>query len=194
MAVTTRPVGIDQWNDLTEVFGPRGASAGCWCSFWRLHNREAQERTADDNREALHTLAASKRPPGLIAYLDAEPTGWCSLAPRLEYVRPFRTKGLEPSDPDDASVWSLVCVFVKRGARRSGVASALVDGAVRFAAQQGATILEAYPLRDPDKTGNRTALSSGTIGLYRDAGFTMYREPELGRRMIMRHDLAGVTG
>ncbi len=30
------PATPKRWRDLEKLFGPRGASAGCWCMWWRV--------------------------------------------------------------------------------------------------------------------------------------------------------------
>ena len=30
------PLTPERWNDLEALFGPHGASGGCWCMYWRL--------------------------------------------------------------------------------------------------------------------------------------------------------------
>jgi hypothetical protein len=47
--VECHPVTPERWPDLETLFGPRGATGGCWCMYWRLPrailrtNREAHQ-------------------------------------------------------------------------------------------------------------------------------------------------------
>ena len=34
--LTVRPVNAAMWPMLTDLFGPGGASNGCWCQYWIL--------------------------------------------------------------------------------------------------------------------------------------------------------------
>ncbi|WP_409492268.1 N-acetyltransferase family protein [Amycolatopsis sp. cmx-11-12] len=172
------------------MFGPRGGSAGCWCTFWRLTNQEANGKTPADNRAVLEGVVRSGDQAGLLMYQDGKPVGWCSVAPRTTYKRVFRTKGLEPEDPDDAGVWSVVCVYVKPECRGAGVAGGLLDAAVKHARAQGATVVEGYPVASANPS-KKALLASGTIDLFTKAGFSMYREPKTGSRLIMRRELGG---
>ncbi len=181
-------VNADRWDDVAQVMGANGASSGCWCMFWRLTNQQIQARTADDNRAALQRIVSSGEHPGLLLYVDAEPVGWCSVAPRPDFPRLFHTKGIHPEDPEDVSVWSVVCILVKREYRRQGVAGKLLDAAATYARDHGAAIVEGYPLANADE-GRRSGLSSGTISLFTRAGFSMYNAPghaPTGRRVVMR--------
>jgi GNAT superfamily N-acetyltransferase len=181
-------VNADRWDDVAQVMGTNGGSAGCWCMFWRLTNQQIQAHTADDNCAALQATVSSEEHPGLLLYNDDEPIGWCSVAPRPDFPRLFHTKGINPEDLDDAAVWSVVCIFVKREYRRQGVAGKLLDAAVAYAREHGAAVVEGYPVADADQ-GRRSGLSSGTIGLFTHAGFTRHEAPSQalsGRRVVMR--------
>src|SRR4029450_12645591 len=74
-------------------------------------------------------------PPGLLAYRDGEPVGWCAVAPRGAYRRILNSRVLRPVD-EDPGVWSIVCFYVIRAERRGGLAAALLEAAVDFAAQR----------------------------------------------------------
>ena len=85
-------------------------------------------------------------------------------------------------------MWSIVCFFVHRRARRRGVATALLTAAVAFARERGAAALEGYPVA---RTGPRLAAAAaypGTVALFERAGFTEVarRSPA---RAIMRLEL-----
>jgi GNAT superfamily N-acetyltransferase len=45
---------------------------------------------------------------------------------------------------DDEPVWSVVCFYVHPTAKRQGVASALLEGALDHAASRGAAVVEGY--------------------------------------------------
>ncbi len=67
--------------------------------------------------------------------------GWCSVAPRDTYRK------LTPrQDQGEAGVWSIVCFYVPRALRGSGLATALLNAAVAHAFAKGARIIEAYPV------------------------------------------------
>ena len=91
--------------------------------------------------------------------------GWCSIAPRETYVALGRYKALAPIDA--APVWSVVCFFVDRGARRAGLTRGLLRAAVGYAVAQGAKIVEGYPV-DP---GARLYTYMGSPATFRAAGF-----------------------
>jgi GNAT superfamily N-acetyltransferase len=72
---------------------------------------------------------------------------------------------------DDRPVWSVVCFFVDRAARRSGATSALLRAAVEHAGRRGARIVEGYPLDARGKRLPDTFAWFGLASAFRKAGF-----------------------
>jgi GNAT superfamily N-acetyltransferase len=83
-------------------------------------------------------------------------------------------------------VWSVVCFFIPRQLRRQGIGQALVAEAIAHARSGGARILEAYPV---DTAGQRVQSSTaytGTVDLFRRAGFRRQPSPGTAGRPVMR--------
>jgi GNAT superfamily N-acetyltransferase len=179
-----------RWDDLVALFGDRGAYSGCWCMWWRLSGREFDANGNAGNREAFRELVSDDRRPGLLGYLDGSPVGWVSVAPRPQFPRLLRSPLLGPAAEaaDDDAVWSINCFYVDRRHRGTGVATALLDAAVRHAAGGGARYVEAYPV-DPDVQRRSNADSfTGVSAMFEAAGF---REVERRKaaRPIYRRDV-----
>ena len=100
----------ERWTDFEELFGERGAAGGCWCMWWRLTQREFDAQKGEGNRRAMKAIVDSGRVPGVLAYHEGQPVGWCSVAPREEFPRLGRSRILKPVD--DEPVWSVVCFFI----------------------------------------------------------------------------------
>lgn len=178
-SLTVRPVTPSRWKDLERLFGKSGACGGCWCMWWRETRAEFARRAGESNRRALQKIVHSGRVPGLIAYLGEEPVGWCSIAPRTEFPSLDRSPLFKPID--DQVVWSLVCFFITRGARKRGVSRRLVEAALEFARRKGARIVEAYPI-DPRPSLTRDgAAFTGFLSTFRQVGFV-----EVARRSPRR--------
>jgi len=145
-------------------------------------------KPSEFRRQRLRGFAASETPPGLIGYLGDVPVGWVSLGPRSAFLKLARSPVLKPVD--DRPVWSLVCFVVAGPYRRRGVAETLLEGAVAYAGEQGAGILEAYPV-DKYSPGRDDAFWFGSKSMYDRAGFVEVarRRPE---RPIVRLELTGV--
>lgn len=169
-AADIHPLTPARWDDLVALFGERGGSDGCWCMFWRLGSAEYNAGRYEGNRRAFKRLVGeSPRPPGLLAYLDGEPAGWCALGPRDDYGRLQRSRVLGPLD--ERPVWSVVCFYIDRHRRGSGLARELLAAAAEFARSHGAETLEGYPLDPAHRRPSSSEAYTGVVSLFRDAGF-----------------------
>ncbi len=168
-----QPLTPDRLPDLAALFGQGGDPKWCWCAFFRLRSVDFATATEASNRatleRAVDETAAEGRAPGLVAYRDGEAVGWVSLGPRDDYARLQHSRILGPID--DRPVWSIVCFVVARKARKQGIANALLDAAIEYARQHGATLLEAYPV---DTAGDRVPAANaykGTLTMFERARF-----------------------
>ena len=174
--VRVEAVASVPWEDVSLVFGTRGDPARCWCQYFKLANREFQNATSDACAGMLREQVQASAPgPGVIAYLDGEPVGWCAVEPKMAYSRLQRAKVVTEGsrqEPDDASVWAVTCFVVRVGYRRRGVAAALLRGAVAQARGGGARVVEGYPVDVALRPKAPSAeLYHGTMSLFAAAGF-----------------------
>jgi GNAT superfamily N-acetyltransferase len=177
-----------RWRDLEKLFGERGACGGCWCMWWKLKRSEFVRGKGTTNKKRFKKVVDSGTVPGVIAYAGAEPVGWCALEPRERYDTLSRSRVLKPVD--DAAVWSVVCFFVARPFRRRGVTSRLLKAAVKYATENGAQVVEGYPV-DPKSGQMPDAFAyTGLPSMFRSAGFVevLRRSPT---RPIMRYYVSG---
>jgi GNAT superfamily N-acetyltransferase len=187
-SVEVLPVTPDRWPDLVDLFtrkGPRGGTPvtdGCWCQFWLLRGKEASEKWGAPGRRRLQAEVKRGTEPGLLAYLDGVPVGWCRIGPRAMFDRLAHSATLRPVD--DQPVWSVVCFYVHPAAKRQGVARALLAGAEALAARHGARLVEAYPVGP--KQINLDAYT-GYAPMYTAAGYAEVRKS--GRRTIVRKEV-----
>ena len=107
----------------------------------------------------------------MVAYDGAGPVGWVSFSPRDEYARLVASRVLQPVD--EAEVTSVVCFVIAARSRRQGVAAALLDAVIEYAAGHGITLLEAYPVDHGDERRPGAALWRGPRRLFEAAGFTV---------------------
>jgi GNAT superfamily N-acetyltransferase len=190
--VEVHPVTADRWPHLVDLFtrrGPRGGTPitdGCWCQFWLLRGKEADAAWGPKGRRRLRDQVRRGPEPGLLAYLDDVPVGWCRIGPRELFDRLEHSATLRRVD--DEPVWSVVCFYVHPTAKRSGVARALLAGAERLAAAHGAQLVEAYPVGP--KQINLDAYT-GYLPMYAAAGYDTVRRA--GRRTVMRKAVAHRT-
>ena len=95
---TFRPLTRAEWQDLEDLFGPRGACGGCWCMWWRLTRAAFNAAKGKGNRGALKRLVDSGTVPGSLAYEGGRPVGWCSIAPRDHFPALDRSRVLARVD------------------------------------------------------------------------------------------------
>lgn len=168
------PVTADRWPDLEGLFGKQGAYAGCWCMFWRLKRSDFKALKGDGTRAVLQSMVCENRIPGVLAYVGEQAAGWCSIGPREHYTALEASRILKRVD--DQPVWSVVCFYISKPYRRAGLMEALLRGAIDFAHQQGAKIIEGYPidLQTPRLAGQNLGSYSGYMGIasvFRKLGF-----------------------
>ncbi|MBC7263698.1 MAG: GNAT family N-acetyltransferase [Chloroflexi bacterium] len=182
------PLTPERWADLEALFGPRGACGGCWCMWWRLTRSEFEKQKGGGNKQAMKTIVDSGEVPGLLAYADEQPIGWCAVAPRERFPALERSRVLKRVD--DQPVWSIVCFFVAKLYRHRGVSAKLLRAAVEYAGENGATIVEGYPV-EPKRASMPDAFAyTGLTSAFRKAGFVeVLRRSET--RPIMRYYIAG---
>ena len=168
------PITPARLGDLDTLFA-RGDPRTCQCAYLRLTHRDYAHSSPAEHRDlhhrAVRRAARAKRTAGMIAYDDAGPVGWVSIGPRSEFARIVASPVLQPVD--DAEVTSVVCFVIAPRARRRGVARALLDAVIAYAAEHGIGLLEAYPV---DRGGERAPgaeLWRGPRRLYEAAGFTV---------------------
>jgi GNAT superfamily N-acetyltransferase len=185
LKLTIHPVTPALWPALEDLFGEKGACGGCWCMYWRIGNAY-RRRPQHANRADLHKVVCDGPPAGLLAFDGKVAVGWCQLTPRN--LLPWLDRAWLRID--EVPVWSISCFYIRKGYRRRGITSALLDAAVKAAKQAGAPALEAYPL-----AGDLSPSASGTgyVSTFLRAGFKV-----VGRRSrarpIMRLDLhAGIS-
>jgi GNAT superfamily N-acetyltransferase len=179
------PVTVKQWPDLVKLFGARGACAGCWCMWWRLPQKEWVANKGAPNQHALHLLVASGPPPGILAYIDNQPVGWCAVAPRESYLRLERSPSLKRIDNEP--VWSVSCLFVSKALRRQGLSVQLLNAAADYVRSQKGRIVEGYPFDPQGKQRPDAFIWTGTVAAFANAGFVEVARQ--GARPIMRRQL-----
>jgi hypothetical protein len=72
--------------------------------WWRTTRSQFKKQGNDGNRQAMKDIVDSGEVPGILAYADGEPVGWCSVAPREHYGSLNRSPVLKRLD--DKPVWS----------------------------------------------------------------------------------------
>jgi len=168
-----RPVTAANWRDFEALFEAPGAPKYCWCMVWRRSAEEAKLRDSPDRKRQMKARIDRGVPVGLLAYFDDAPIAWVSIAPRASY----RNLGGPEPKPGE-TIWSLACFYIARAYRGQGVSRRLIAAAADYAGENGASIVEAYPV-DAAAPSYRFM---GFVPVFAAAGFT-----ETGRAGTRRH-------
>jgi GNAT superfamily N-acetyltransferase len=168
-SLTFRPLTLARWADLELLFGERGACGGCWCMWWRLKRSDFERRKGAGNKRAMKAIVRSGGIPGILAYAGKQPIGWCAVAPREYYGTLERSRILKPVD--HRPVWSVVCFFVEKAYRGTGVSVELLRAAVAHAKRHGARIVEGYPVEPKQDRMPDAFAWFGLASAFQRAGF-----------------------
>ena len=157
------------WQDFETLFGEKGACGGCWCMYWRLRNKEFENQKGEGNKRAMKKLVSKNEQIGIIMYLNNEPIGWCSVAPREDFIRLANSKILKPID--EKLVWSITCFFIDKNFRRQGYSVKMLKGVIDYCKKRKVRILEGYPV-EPKKDKMPPAFAwTGIAAAFSQAGF-----------------------
>jgi len=186
--LTFKPLTAQTWPDFVLLFEEHGPQQGCWCMYWRIRRAECQRQFGEDNKLAFKKIVESGKVPGILAYIDGQPVGWCSIAPREDFTVLDRSPTLKRVDYQ--AVWSVVCFFIAKAYRRRGLTGILILAAIEYAREQGAKIVEAYPLRTEIVKYLPYERFMGSESTFEQAGFQVVARRS-DRRPIMRYYLEG---
>jgi len=169
------PLSRENWPDLEQLFGEKGACGGCWCMYWRLNNITYEAGKGNTNKQRLMKLVESDAPLGVIAYSNDKPVGWCSASPRESLERLKTSRYFKPID--DAEVWSISCLYILPEQRRKGLSAQLIREACLFARDQGAKIIESYPIVPVSEKVPEVFAWVGFAETFKQVGFIEVRKP-----------------
>lgn len=191
--IVVHPATGDRWDDVVRVFESGAIVNRCWCQWIRKTQRQARDDGPAGNRASLRVLVDDGEVPGLIAYAQGNPVGWCSVGPKSSFGRLSRSRALTPStaDPSPDGTWATLCFYVAPGHRGEGVARILLSAALAYSQQMGATAFEVYPVRTATREISNDSAYPGTDQMLADEGFREVPSAAPGRslQIIMRKSL-----
>ncbi len=187
--LTFRTATPARWRDIERLFGERGACGGCWCMAWRLAHKDYVAGKGEENKRALRSIVRSGGKPGVLAFIDKDPVGWCAVAPRDRFPALARSRVLAPID--ERPVWSVSCLFVLRPYRMMGLSSLLIRAAVDLAKKQGAKIVEGYPFVPSMTRMPAPFIWTGVPSAFRKAGFKVAARRSQARPIMRRATQGG---
>jgi GNAT superfamily N-acetyltransferase len=154
-----------RWDDFASLMVPdRQSSGACVCMSYRNSSLALPGRIAH-----MRELCDSEPGPGVLAFLDGQVAGWCSIAPKTTYRALVNSRTIPHLEDTDA--WSAVCFVVRTGFRRRGLMHNLLDGALEHARAGGATVIEGYPVEPKGDRIDQVGAYVGTVRLFEAHGF-----------------------
>ena len=162
----------ERWDDFERLFETKGSPKYCWCMAWRSTVEESKGSDSAHRKAAMAACVKKGTPVGLLDYFQGQPVAWCSVAPRSTYRR------LVSDGSSDEGIWSIVCFFLLKEYRGSGVTKRMLAAAIKHARTHGAKVVEAYPV-DEDSPSYRFM---GLVNMFEEAGFR-----KVGREGSRRH-------
>jgi GNAT superfamily N-acetyltransferase len=188
MGIEVRPATV--FDDVRTMVGPKRPDANvCWCLSYRIPSKENRALVGPARGERVRELMEGS-PPGVLAYDRDEVVGWAAVAPRADTT--FARNRKIPH-VDDVPVWSVWCIRVRPGHRRRGISHHLLRGAVEFARERGAPMIEGYPVDNRGEKVDQTMAYVGTRGLFERCGFEKAADTDSVLagfpRILMRLDL-----
>src|SRR4051794_6686942 len=187
MVLSVQPVDESLFDDVQTVLGSKGEASRCQCQGYRMGWYARHSDDVPGRRELLRDQVMEGY--GLVAHLDGEPVGWCSVAPRTDYpyLRETTWKG-RAENPDDPGIWAVTCFVTRAGYRHRGVSRALAGATVDLGRDRGARAMEAYPMKPaPGKEVTWGEMHVGALSPFLAAGYRVVHVPSL-RRAIVRYD------
>jgi GNAT superfamily N-acetyltransferase len=166
MPLEIRPATV--FEDVRTMVGPKRPDASvCWCLTYRVPSKENLALKGPARGARIAELM-ERGPIGVLAYDGDDVVGWAAVAPRADTT--FQ-KNRKIPHVDDRDVWCVWCIRVRPGYRGRGISHSLLAGAVAFARDNAAHVIEGYPVDNRGAKVDLTMAYVGTRTLFEKAGF-----------------------
>ena len=153
-------VKLDEKNtdDFFQLFDARQFEhqdewKACICRFYYTDcsYEDWMKRTSLINKDEAREEISQKRMTGLLAYENSQCIGWLNVGPILNYKRLL--PHLEPNLLNDHTALA-ICYVIHEDHRKKGVASKLLDEAIKMLTDEGFSLLVALPHDSPVQERN----------------------------------------
>ena len=185
MALTSKQLTAKTWPAFARLVEKRnGVFGGCWCISFHLEPGEKRHGAAA-YKAMKKTLVREGRAHAALVFDGPNAVGWCQFGSTAELPN-IRSKKAYEEGLRELPDWRITCFFIDRGRRGQGIATLALREALRYIAQLGGGLVEAYP---EDYTGQRTSnsfLCSGTLGMFEKTGFRKVRKIAMRRWVVSR--------
>jgi GNAT superfamily N-acetyltransferase len=157
------------WPHFVTLFESDKNCSECWC----LNHRESAGcPTGAQAKEQMKILCDQDKVNGLLAFQEQSCVGWIAIDPM------DRLFGHDCQSSGKAKEWAIHCIFVRHTHRNLGVSKSLIDGAISYAKDKGASLISAFPI--PEKNHMKFPLHeaefSGRLSSFLKLGFKPVKE------------------
>src|SRR5437667_8456975 len=97
MGIEVRPATADRWDDIVAVLHPSNREQ-CWCLYWRLSSSGYSKARLEVRERIVRERVSHPPAPGMLAYVEGRPVGWCGMGPRSEFERLARSRTIPAID------------------------------------------------------------------------------------------------
>ncbi|MDR6198759.1 GNAT superfamily N-acetyltransferase [Microbacterium sp. SORGH_AS428] len=181
------PATSERFDEVENALTGGGDGRACQCQWWMMPGSRFSALSVEEKTEILRAETAASVPPGLVATVDGVDAGWVRVGPRPDHERLARTKLYGKTSPEpwtDASTWAISCFSVRKEFRGQGLTRRLLDAAVAFARDNGARLVEAYPIDTAATKTSSNELYHGALTTFLDAGFVETARPRADRPIV----------
>ncbi len=185
MTLTSKPLSTDTWPAFARLVEKHnGIFGGCWCISFHLEAGEGK-RGAAAYREMKEARVREGRAHAALVFDGPNAVGWCQFGPAAELPN-IRSKKTYEEGLRKLPDWRITCFFIDRERRGEGIATLALREALRYIAQLGGGMVEAYPEDYPNEKVSSSFLCSGTLGMFEKSGFRKTRKIAMRRWVVAR--------
>lgn len=163
--IEVRKLTQQNWPDFVQLMESDRQCRECWC----LNHRVSADKVSVGQaaRAEMQSLVAQEKVSGLLGYFQERCCAWISVDP-MSVLAGHDCQGTARSQE-----WAIHCVYIDPSFRGRGFSRQLIQHAVNLAANQGASLVSAFPIPAVSRTSFPKDLAefSGRESTYRALGF-----------------------
>jgi GNAT superfamily N-acetyltransferase len=183
--LTSKPLSSATWPAFARLVEKHnGIFGGCWCIAFHLGPGEGK-RGAAAYRAMKEERVREGRAHAALVFDGPDAVGWCQFGSPSELPN-IRSKKTYDEGLDKLPDWRITCFFIDRERRGDGIATLALNEALRFIAELGGGVVEAYPEDYTDERTSSSFLCSGTLGMFEKSGFRKDRKIAMRRWVVSR--------
>jgi ribosomal protein S18 acetylase RimI-like enzyme len=161
-----------------------GIFGGCWCISFHLGPKEGKQG-AEKYRAMKEARVSEGRAHAALIFDGPNVVGWCQFGPTDELPN-IRSRKAYEEGLTEIPDWRITCFFIDRERRGQGIAALALREALRYIAQLGGGVVEAYPEDYTNEKVSSSFLCSGTLSMFEKMGFRKTRKIAMRRWVVVR--------